>query len=86
MVTGKARQATQILVVQCQYRGCNIPTEFSDVSHINPWVDGGATDQVNSMSRCGTHDRGKPQNHCEADATNTAASTPSQPTAPSSTR
>jgi hypothetical protein len=59
LFTGKARHAAQLLVVQCGYRGCDIPAEFCDVDHIEPWIDGGETDQANSMPLCGPHDRRK---------------------------
>ena len=59
LFTGKARHAAQLLAVQCGYRGCDIPAEFCDVDHIEPWIDGGETDQANSMPLCGPHDRRK---------------------------
>lgn len=59
LFTGKARQAAQLLAVRCGFRGCDVPAEFCDVDHVEPWVDGGATDQSNSMPLCGSHDRQK---------------------------
>ncbi|MFT6812940.1 MAG: hypothetical protein ACJASK_001564, partial [Ilumatobacter sp.] len=59
LFTGKARQAAQLLAVRCGFRGCDIPAEFCDVDHITPWVNGGNTDQANSMPLCGPHDRQK---------------------------
>ena len=59
LFTGKARHAAQLLAVQCGYRGCDIPAEFCDVDHIEPWINGGETNQANSMPLCGPHDRRK---------------------------
>jgi hypothetical protein len=59
LFTGKARQAAQLLAVRCGFRGCDVAAEFCDVDHVNPWVDGGETDQANSMPLCGPHDRRK---------------------------
>jgi hypothetical protein len=59
LFTGKARQAAQLLAVRCGFRGCDVPAEFCDVDHVEPWVDGGVTDQSNSMPLCGSHDRQK---------------------------
>ena len=59
LFTGKARQAAQLLAVRCGFRGCDVAAEFCDVDHVNPWVDGGETDQANSMPLCGSHDRRK---------------------------
>ncbi|MFT7395113.1 MAG: hypothetical protein ACI83Y_002796, partial [Candidatus Azotimanducaceae bacterium] len=59
LFTGKARQAAQLLAVRCGFRGCDIAAEFCDVDHVNPWVNGGETDQANSLPLCGSHDRRK---------------------------
>ena len=59
LFTGKARQAAQLLAVRCGFRGCDIAAEFCDVDHVTPWVDGGETDQANSLPLCGPHDRRK---------------------------
>ena len=59
LFTGKARQAAQLLAVRCGFRGCDVPAGFCDVDHVTPWVDGGETDQANSMPLCGSHDRRK---------------------------
>jgi len=59
LFTGKARQAAQLLAVRCGFRGCDVAAGFCDVDHVNPWVDGGETDQANSMPLCGSHDRRK---------------------------
>ncbi|WP_395156158.1 HNH endonuclease signature motif containing protein, partial [Ilumatobacter sp.] len=59
LFTGKARQAAQLLAVRCGFRGCDVSAEFCDVDHVEPWVDGGETDQANSMPLCGSHDRRK---------------------------
>jgi hypothetical protein len=61
LFTGKARQAAQLLAVRCGFRGCDVSAEFCDVDHVDPWVDGGETDQTNSMPLCGSHDRRKHQ-------------------------
>ncbi|MFT5978756.1 MAG: hypothetical protein ACI9AO_001610, partial [Ilumatobacter sp.] len=39
--------------------GCDVPAEFCDVDHITPWINGGETNQANSMPLCGPHDRHK---------------------------
>jgi hypothetical protein len=59
LFTGKARQAAQLLAVRCGFRGCDVAAEFCDVDHVTSWVDGGETDQANSMPLCGSHDRRK---------------------------
>ena len=61
LFTGKARQAAQLLAVRCGFRGCDVAAEFCDVDHVAPWVDGGETDQANSLPLCGSHDRRKHQ-------------------------
>ena len=45
--------------MRCGFRGCDVAAEFCDVDHVNPWVDGGETDQANSLPLCGPHDRRK---------------------------
>ena len=59
LFTGKGRQAAQLLAVRCGFRGCDVGAEFCDVDHLTPWVDGGETDQANSLPLCGSHDRRK---------------------------
>lgn len=60
LFTGKAREAAQLLAIRCGHRGCDVPAEFCDVDHVDEWAaDGGATDQANAMSLCGSHDRWK---------------------------
>ena len=40
----------------CRFPGCTY-TEFTDVHHIEHWVDGGATDIDNLVTLCGRHHR-----------------------------
>tara|TARA_R110002110_G_scaffold41549_4_gene131717 strand:+ start:1380 stop:2273 length:894 start_codon:yes stop_codon:yes gene_type:complete len=58
-LTSKVRHAAQLLAVQCGFRNCDVPAEFCDVDHIEPWIHGSETNQANSMPLCGTHDRRK---------------------------
>ena len=59
LFTGSARQAAQLLAVTCTHRGCDIPASVCDVDHRQPWSEGGATDQANAGTLCGSHDRHK---------------------------
>ena len=59
LFVGKAREAAQLLAVTCSKNGCDIPAEFCDVDHLDPWNNGGPTDQANAGPLCGTHDREK---------------------------
>ena len=47
-LTSKARHAAQLLAVQCGFRGCDVPAEFCDVDHIEPWTHGSETNQANT--------------------------------------
>ena len=40
----------------CRFPGCNF-TEFTDVHHIEHWVDGGLTNMDNLVTLCGRHHR-----------------------------
>ncbi len=40
----------------CRFPGCRY-TEFTNVHHIRPWADGGATDMDNLVTLCGRHHR-----------------------------
>ncbi len=59
LFVGKPRDAAQLLVVTCYKNGCDIPAEFCDVDHLDPWSNNGPTDQANGGPLCGVHDREK---------------------------
>lgn len=55
--TGSARKAAQGLSALCHMPGCDHPA--TDIDHIHPWHQGGATDQHNAVPLCGFHHRWK---------------------------
>lgn len=59
LFTGSARTAAQLLAQRCSHPGCVIPATVCDVDHMQPWVEGGRTDQHNADARCGPQDRHK---------------------------
>jgi hypothetical protein len=60
LFTGKARDTAQLLAVRCGHRGCDVPSQFCDIDHLDEWAaHGGHTDQTNALPLCGVHDRWK---------------------------
>ena len=39
----------------CRFPGCDRPAEWTDVHHLNPWIDGGRTDLDNLVLSCRYH-------------------------------
>jgi hypothetical protein len=59
LFTGEARQAAQLMAVNCSHIGCDIPAHFCDVDHLDRWTDSGETVQHNAGPLCGSHNRFK---------------------------
>lgn len=55
LFTGLARQAAMLLSRTCEYPGCTLPADWSQVDHRHEWHDGGRTDQDNRAIGCGHH-------------------------------
>ncbi|MFT4084663.1 MAG: DUF222 domain-containing protein [Nocardioides sp.] len=51
------RRAIRLRDGGCQAEGCDIPAAWTDVHHLLPWSEGGATDLENGISLCGHHHR-----------------------------
>lgn len=39
----------------CRAEGCTVPAPWTDIHHLDPWVEGGRTDLDNLISLCGHH-------------------------------
>lgn len=39
----------------CRAEGCTVPVPWTDIHHLDPWVQGGRTDLGNMVSLCGHH-------------------------------
>lgn len=59
LFTGLARQAAMLLARTCEFPGCTMPADWSQVDHNHEWADGGRTDQDNGNIGCGHHNRTK---------------------------
>ena len=57
LFTGLARQAALLLARTCEFPGCTLPAEWSQVDHNHEWHQGGRTDQTNTNIGCGHHNR-----------------------------
>ena len=57
LFTGLARQAALLLARTCEFPGCALPAEWSQVDHNHEWHQGGRTDQTNTNIGCGHHNR-----------------------------
>ena len=57
-MTGKAREAAQLLAIRCEHRGCDVPAAFCDIDHIDEHTTrNGETNQANALPLCGVHNR-----------------------------
>jgi hypothetical protein len=59
LFTGLARQAAMLLARTCEFPGCTMPANWSQVDHNHEWADGGRTDQDNSNIECTLHNLDK---------------------------
>ncbi|MFA5565460.1 MAG: DUF222 domain-containing protein, partial [Acidimicrobiia bacterium] len=59
LYTGAARRAIQIRDRHCQYPNCQVPAQYCEVDHIQPWEQGGPTNHQNGQLLCPTHHRTK---------------------------
>jgi hypothetical protein len=59
LFTGLARHAALLLARTCEFPGCDLPAEWSQVDHNIEWSAGGRTDQDNTNIGCGHHNRRK---------------------------
>ena len=57
LFTGLARQAAMLLARTCEFPGCTLPADWSQIDHNHEWADGGRTDQDNTNIGCGHHNR-----------------------------
>lgn len=59
-MTGKAREAAQLLAIRWGHRGCDVPAAFCDIDHIDEHTTrNGETNQANALPLCGVHNRWK---------------------------
>jgi hypothetical protein len=62
LFAGSARQAAKLLITHCEHVGCELPTAWCEVDHVDEWDrDLGRTDQRNSAVLCRTHNNDKHQ-------------------------
>jgi len=59
LFAGLARQAAMLLNRTCEFPGCTLPADWSQIDHNHEWHAGGRTDQHNATIGCGHHNRTK---------------------------
>lgn len=59
LFTGAARDAVLATRTRCAAPGCEIRAHRCEIDHVEPWADGGRTDQPNAVPLCGRHHRAK---------------------------
>ena len=60
LFTGSARHAAKLLIRRCEHIGCELPAEWCEVDHIDPWKHAsGPTDQRNAALLCRMHNNDK---------------------------
>jgi hypothetical protein len=60
LFTGAAREAAKLMAHRCDFRGCDVPTTYAEVDHLNEWQqDEGQTNTDNSAIGCKNHNRAK---------------------------
>ncbi|HUP69359.1 MAG TPA: DUF222 domain-containing protein [Acidimicrobiales bacterium] len=55
--TGALRRLIQVRDRSCYHQYCDEPASRCQVDHIQPWSEGGMTDQYNGRLACGCHNR-----------------------------
>ncbi len=55
--TGAARAAVILRDRGCAFPGCDRPSRWTDIHHIQSWAHGGSTDRDNGVALCGHHHR-----------------------------
>jgi hypothetical protein len=56
---GGARRAVQLAHLECTDDTCDQPYEHCEADHIQPWAQGGPTNQANGRLRCPKHHDGR---------------------------
>jgi hypothetical protein len=59
LFTGGARRAVQLAHLECTHDTCDQPYERCETDHIQPWAQGGPTNQANGRLRCPRHHDGR---------------------------
>jgi hypothetical protein len=59
MFEGATRRAVQVRGQECYHPYCDAPAEDCQVDHIQPWADGGLTNEANGRPACPFHNRGR---------------------------
>ena len=57
LFTGHATLAARLAATTCYWPGCRAPASHCQTDHLDPWADGGTTDQANGGLACGHHNR-----------------------------
>lgn len=57
VATPAQRRALEVRDGGCILPGCEVPAAHTQIHHLQPWVDGGATDLPNLVSLCWAHHR-----------------------------
>ncbi len=60
------RKAIRLRDRRCRAKDCDVRAEWTEVHHLHPWRDGGATDLANGISLCFYHHRRADHPHYEA--------------------
>ncbi len=55
--TSTQRAALAMTYTTCAADGCDTPFAWTEIHHLKPWQDGGATDLANAVPLCGHHHR-----------------------------
>jgi hypothetical protein len=67
LFTGAARDAARLMATRCDFLGCDIPGEHTQIDHLDEYHrDNGDTDVVNAGLGCGGHNRAKTRKHYSA--------------------
>ncbi len=59
LFTGALRRAIEVRDRECFEDSCDVPAEWCEVDHIEPWAAGGRTTEANGRLACGFHNRAR---------------------------
>ncbi|HEX2192630.1 MAG TPA: HNH endonuclease signature motif containing protein, partial [Acidimicrobiales bacterium] len=55
--SGATRRAIEVRDQECFEPSCDVPAEWCQIDHVQPWAEGGLTTQANGRPACAFHNR-----------------------------
>ncbi|HEX2193240.1 MAG TPA: hypothetical protein VHH09_08600 [Acidimicrobiales bacterium] len=57
LFSGATRRAVEVRDQECFEPSCDVPAEWCQIDHVQPWAEGGLTTQANGRPACAFHNR-----------------------------